>query len=184
MRHDSVYTSKNVFLLVGLFLFIFLLLYSLASFLHESQKINREIEAIHEENQKALAIIEEKKQQLQYLETPQRVDKEAKIQMGRRQEGENVLVFLEDPLLPMLPSELSVQQFEDLVTSSTVPAFEKWNLLFFGPRNVFFRQKVLQKQPENLEESTDSLVPKNGQEETNPLETDGEETETGSDPSA
>ncbi|MBT6831987.1 hypothetical protein HN954_05185 [bacterium] len=137
MRHDSVYNSKNIFLLLGLFVMILLLMYSLASFLHENQKINREIEAIQYENEKTLAEIEEKKQQLEYLETPQRVDKDAKMQMGKKLPGENVLVFLEEIApLTLLPGELSSKKFHELLHDPMIAPIEKWKYLFFGPKNL------------------------------------------------
>jgi cell division protein FtsL len=81
---------------VFIFFAIFFLLFHLANFLHESQKINNEIDQIRAQNAEAKEELQEKKQQLEYLETPQRVDKEAKMQMSKKLPGEDVLVFVDD----------------------------------------------------------------------------------------
>lgn len=94
MRQQNTYNSRNIFLLVFVFAFIFFLLFNLANFLHESQKINNEIDQIRAQNTAAKEELQEKKQQLKYLETTQRVDKEAKMQMSKKLPGEDVLVFV------------------------------------------------------------------------------------------
>jgi len=96
MRQQNVYNSRNIFLLVGVFFTVGFLLYSLANFLHESQKINHEIDKIRAQNIVAREELREKEQQLKYLETSQRVDKEAKMQMSKKLPGEEVLVFVKD----------------------------------------------------------------------------------------
>ncbi len=94
MRQQNVYNSRNIFLLVGVFVVIFWLLFSLANFLHESQKINHEIDQIRAQNLSVQEELQEQKRQLLYLETSQRVDKEAKMQMSKKMPGEQVLVFV------------------------------------------------------------------------------------------
>lgn len=96
MRQQNTYNSRNIFSLLFIFFFIFFLLYNLANFLHESQKINNEIDQIRAQNAAAKEELQEKKQQLDYLETTQRVDKEAKMQMSKKLPGEKVLVFVGD----------------------------------------------------------------------------------------
>jgi len=130
MRNDSVYTSKNVILLVGIFVVIFWLLYSLASFLHESKKINDEIEAIRTQNQEKLQEIEEKKKKLAYLKTPQHIDKEAKMQMGKKQVGENVIIFIEEKL-DILPTDIPQRRREQIMQEE-VSTLDKWKWMFFG----------------------------------------------------
>ena len=132
MRKENVYTSQNIISLVGIFVVIFWLLYSLASFLHESKKIHDEIEAIRNQNQKNLIAIEEKKRRLDYLRTPEHIDKEAKMQMGKKQIGEQVLVFIEEklPLLPPETEKRSVLQ----IKGEEIPIVEKWKWLFLGVR--------------------------------------------------
>ncbi len=132
MRNDSVYTSKNVILLVGIFVVIFWLLYSLASFLHESKKINDEIEAIRVQNQEKLQEIEEKKKKLAYLKTPQHVDKEAKMQMGKKQVGENVIIFIEEKL-NIIPTEIPQRRREQIMQEE-VSTLDKWKWMFLGKR--------------------------------------------------
>lgn len=93
---NHVYTSQNIFLLVGIFAAIFGLLYQLAINLHQNQKINAEIELIRQENQRYEDEIEEKQRKLLYLKTAERIDKEAKMQIGKKQSGENVIVLLNE----------------------------------------------------------------------------------------
>ena len=78
---------------------IFVLLFQLANFLHEQQKINHEIELIRDQNRAVEVELLSKEQQLEYLNTPQRVDKVAKMQMGKKQAGEEVLIFVGEPSL-------------------------------------------------------------------------------------
>ena len=94
MRQPTLYNSQNIFLLAGIFVVIFFLLFQLANFLHESQKISHEIGLIREQNMTVHSELKSKEQQLSYLNTPQRVDKEAKMQMGKKQPGEEVLTFV------------------------------------------------------------------------------------------
>ena len=94
MRQQNTYNSRNIFSLVFVFIGIFFLLFELANFLHESQEINNEIDQIRAQNEAAKEELQEKKQQLEYLETTQRVDKEAKMQMSKKLPGEDVLVFV------------------------------------------------------------------------------------------
>ena len=143
MKKSNVYNSQNIFLLLGVFSIIFFLLYSLASFLHESRKINAEIEAIRQENNAKVADISEKKQYLEYLQTPERIEKEAKIQMGKKRPAEKVLVFVEDPTASAFLSSNSFDETNpDLSTFDTSPTptvkkkyFEEWLQLFTGTGN-------------------------------------------------
>lgn len=98
MRQQTLYNSRNIFLLAGIFIVIFFLLFQMANFLHESQKINYEIELIREQNLGVDVELVIKEQQLAYLQTPQRLDKEAKMQMGKKQAGEEVLILVGEPL--------------------------------------------------------------------------------------
>ena len=69
--NSEIYSPRSVITMVGLFFVLFWLLYSIASFLHESRKVQAEIEEIHATNQKLKEEIEEKKQLLAYLKTPE-----------------------------------------------------------------------------------------------------------------
>ncbi len=129
MRNDQVYSTKNVFLLVGIFVTVFWLLYSLASYWHESLRIQREVELIQETNQQKLAEIEEKKAYLEYLRTPQRIDKEAKMQMGKKQSGENVMVFIEKRL-NFFPAYEGKPKRQTEVMQADIPPWDKWKWLF------------------------------------------------------
>jgi len=112
--------------LVIIFLIIFWLLYALGSFLHESRKIHAEIEAIKIQNEERIKEIEQKKKQLEYLKTAERVDKEAKMQMGKKLPGEKVLVFIEEKL-DVLPTE---KMQKERVIQQDIPISEKWKWLF------------------------------------------------------
>ena len=118
--------------MVVIFIIIFSLLYSLGSFFHESRKINQEIESIRQANVKTLQEIEEKKQYLEYLQTKERIDKEAKMQMGKKLPGEQVLVFVEEKL-DITPPDFS-RDSRDNRRIANVPPLEKWKWLFFGER--------------------------------------------------
>lgn len=132
MKKGTIYTSHNIIWLVVIFIVIFWLLYALASFLHESRKIQNEIEAIRTQNEKNLEEIEIKKRRLEYLHTSQHIDKEAKIQMGKKQPGEQVLVFIEEKL-PILPSSTERAERKEMLQDE-VPVLEKWKWLFLGKR--------------------------------------------------
>jgi cbb3-type cytochrome oxidase subunit 3 len=119
-------------MLVTLFLIIFWLLYNLASFWYENKKITNEIEEIQLENENNTQKIEEKKKRLEYLQTPQRIDKEAKMQMNRKQEGEEVLILIEEKI-DIIPSRTK-NRTEEHVQKEFVPIFDKWKWIFFGQR--------------------------------------------------
>ncbi|MCK5460536.1 septum formation initiator family protein [Candidatus Gracilibacteria bacterium] len=131
---NEVYSSKNVISLVVVFCVLFWLLYSIGSFLHESKKIDDEIEMIRETNVSLQHEIKEKNKEIAYLKTPQRVEKEAKIQMGKKREGENVLVFVEERL-PMLPTERKQAQAKKILT---VENWKKWRWIFLGENVQIF----------------------------------------------
>ena len=122
---------------MGVFVVLFWLLYSLASYWHESSKIQAEIATIKKTNEDKLAEIEEKKQYLAYLKTPQRIDKEAKMQMGKKQVGENVIVFIQPPE-KIIPQAKEITLRTE-IKKPEVPIIEKWKWIFL--RNWFFVEK-------------------------------------------
>ncbi len=128
MRQPSIYNSQNIFLLVAVFIFIFWAIFSLANFFHESQKINYEIDQIRMQNAKIEQELAEKERQLLYLDTPQRIDKEAKMQMSKKLPGEEVLVFVGTP--EAQESALGAAQLALPQPKSRTP-FEQWLWLFF-----------------------------------------------------
>lgn len=129
MNPTSPYNSKNIFTLVLVFVIVFSLMYSLGRFYHKTSKIHAEIEAIREQNAEIKQKILVSERQLEYLRTPQRYDKEAKIQMGRMQEGEQFLVFVEDQidLLPIEQEQQKLQRERNELTN-----VQKWGLSLFG----------------------------------------------------
>lgn len=131
-REKNIYNSQNIITLVALFLAISWLLYNLSVFWYENQKISDEIEAIRLENEENLIKIEEKKRRLEYLQTQQRIDKEAKMQMNRKQDGEKVLILVEEKV-DIIPSDTTARTQED-VQKDSVPIFDKWKWIFFGQK--------------------------------------------------
>jgi len=126
MRQIDVYNSKNVFLLVGMFVVVFGLLYSLANFVHESQKINHEIELIRTENERSQLDIDQKTQQLSYLDTEERIEKDAKTQLGRKRPGEEVLVIVDET-----PVKIPVSNPGTLPTIQSRTPLQTWHWLFW-----------------------------------------------------
>lgn len=102
--------------------------------MHESKKIDDEIEKIRLSNKKLSEEKIEKEKELAYLKTPQRIEKEAKMQMGKKREGENVLVFVEEKL-PLLPTEKKQVQARKILE---VENWKKWRWLFLGEKTVIF----------------------------------------------
>ena len=129
-KKSEIYSSKTVITMVGLFFGLFWLLYSIGSFLHESQKISVEIEKIRQTNSEIEESIEQKNKHLAYLKTPQRIEKEAKMQMGKKLVAEEVIVFIEEKL-DMLPTERKRRKREQI---KEVPNWQKWQWLFLGER--------------------------------------------------
>jgi cell division protein FtsL len=132
MKQASAYNSKNILLFVIIFVIIFSLLYALGSFFHESREINNKIESIRQENENAKQEIKEKKEYLAYLKTKERIDKEAKMQMGKRLPGEQVLVFVEEKLDITRPD--FSRKTNDNPRIASISPIEKWKWLFFGKR--------------------------------------------------
>jgi len=134
-RSEEIYSPKNVISLVVGFMIFFWLLYQIGLFLHESSKISSEIEDIRQANLTLERDILEKKAYLDYLQTPQRIEKEAKIQMGKKLPGEKVLVFVEESI-DLLPTEAK-QQARQRIYTPEVPNWQKWRWVFFGERGWF-----------------------------------------------
>lgn len=126
----EIYSPQNVIALVSVFLILFLLLYQIGSFLHESSKIDGEIEKIRMTNVKMKEEITVKQKELAYLRTPERIEKEAKTQMGKKLEGEKVLVFVEEKS-KLLPTEKKIKERNKIYSASNI---EKWKWIFFSIR--------------------------------------------------
>lgn len=123
--NKSSYNSQNVFVLLGIFGVIFYLLYALASFIHESEKINQEIESIRLTNEKLENKILEKKDKVEYLQTTERIEKEAKTQLGKKRVNEKVLVFIDDTL----ESAIAITSDDALAENMEQPLSPKKNFL-------------------------------------------------------
>ncbi len=121
----NAYNAKNVFTLVFVFAMVVWLLYSLGTYFHKTLKFHAEVEAIELQNTEMAAEIIQKQRYIEYLKTPQRIDKEAKTQLGRKQAGEQVLVFVDER--PELLQAVSAPAPEDITLELTI--LEKWALL-------------------------------------------------------
>ncbi|MCB9809472.1 septum formation initiator family protein [Candidatus Peribacteria bacterium] len=109
------------------------LLYSLSITLHQTEKIRKEIYAIEAQNEALREDILQKEQYLSYLQTPERITKEAKAQLGRMEAGEEVIVihrqspsYLQQATLERSPIPEEIESLRE----RTIP--EKWRALFFG----------------------------------------------------
>ena len=127
MRQNGKQTSsKMILLIVGVFFLDLLLLFSLGKFWIESRRTNLEIELIRAQNVELEAENKEGIAHTQYLETDERNEKEAKIQLGKAREGEKVLVIVrETPFLT--PTEKRQKKMSD---SHNLPIPEQWRRLF------------------------------------------------------
>jgi cell division protein FtsB len=126
-----------VFVLLGIFGVIFYLLYALASFIHESEKINQEIESIRLTNEKLENKILEKMDKVEYLQTTERIEKEAKTQLGKKRVNEKVLVFIDDTL----ESAIAITSDDALAENMEQPLspkkifLEEWLKLFWPQKS-------------------------------------------------
>ena len=127
-KPSEIYSPRSVISMVVLFFVLFWLLYSIASFLHESRKVQAEISEIHTTNQRLQTEIDEKKRLLTYLKTPERLEKEAKMQMGKRLPGEEVIVLVEEKL-DILPTEAARAKVAQVKQQ---PNWKKWQWIFFN----------------------------------------------------
>ena len=126
MRKDSLSSTKNVFILVITFTTIIGLLYGIAISLHKEKKIQAEKEAIIQANEKDTEKITSAKKQIEYLKTPQRFDKEAKMQLSKKQPNEKVLIFIDETKThTIIPNK----QKPKITPQTTI--WEKWKWIFF-----------------------------------------------------
>ncbi len=127
----KIYSPQNVIALVSVFLILFILLYQIGNFLHKSSKIDAEIEKIRMTNIKMKNEIADKQKEFLYLKTPERIEKEAKIQMGKKLDGEKVLVFVEEKS-NLLPTEKKIKERNKIYSA---PNIEKWLWVFFNKKD-------------------------------------------------
>jgi hypothetical protein len=137
-KETDLYSSKNIFLLVAVFVSVFFLLYAIGRSWHESQKIDTELEVIRIKNKEDLEEIEIRKKKVQYVQTAEFKDKEAKTQLEKKQAGEQQIVFLEKKQLLLPPSASTVSE-KEVVLEWTPP--QKWTWLFLYSRNGLLYKK-------------------------------------------
>ena len=121
-------SSSNIWLLVVVVSVIFYVLYTTVSFVYKNQSIRQEITSIETQNQRLKEQIKARQQQIKYLSTPQRVDKEAKMQLGKSRPGEKIIVVVrpEKEWLPVPQIKPPEWHYEQL------PNWKKWLWIFWG----------------------------------------------------
>ena len=124
----NFYSSRNVFFFVGIFGAIFWLIYLIAAAVHRDFKIKKEIAAIELQNEKWENLRAEKLRKLRYLQTDERVEKEAKILLKKSRPGEKKITFI-DEKLEILPPMREMKKSEIAAEKISIP--QKWQWIFF-----------------------------------------------------
>ena len=106
MKTSQVYSSKNIVIVSSMFMGIMFMLYLIGVHLHERQKIDDEIASIERQNKSHRGEITKKKRELEYLNTVERKEKEAKMQLGKKQQGERSITFIEEDIEILPKNEL------------------------------------------------------------------------------
>ena len=114
----------SLFLVVALFL----LLSSLFNVLNKKSAIDEEIDALKTEAARAQSQNSEFKKMIQYLESDQFVEEQAKLKMGLKREGEKVAVVTNSSDSPAVVDNLE-QTVED-GPSKTTGLKERWQRWF------------------------------------------------------
>ena len=84
---------------------IMFMLYLIGVHLHEREKIDEEIQSIQLQNQRHKQEIGAKEREMEYLNTTQRKEKEAKMQLGKKIPGEKSITFIEKQIEILPESE-------------------------------------------------------------------------------
>ncbi len=118
---------------MGIFIIIFFinfwLIYQIAILFYKIS--NDKIQAIEntQKNQELEQLKKQKNANLAYLNTIQRKKKEAKMQMGRGEKGESVLVIIEDDTIPSIPK---LKFKESVLLAEHIPHWKKWHWILFS----------------------------------------------------
>ena len=126
MPDKTTSSAVRVWPLSILFIFIIWVVYQTVTFMYKIDKISEKIAYIERENRLLEKQIKDRERELKYLSTPQRIDKEAKMQLGKRQLGEKIIVIV-DPLrhpLSTVPTIIPAVNYEQL------PNWKKWLWVF------------------------------------------------------
>ena len=127
--------TKTTSVMLGMMAIVLWLLYSLAVTIHQTSKIRSELTLIEDQNEVYATEIKEKERLLSYLSTTERITKEAKTQMGRKESGEKVIVFIEDDL-NLIQRDEEVFSPARTVNRREMSMPEKWRHMFFGEAHV------------------------------------------------
>ncbi len=130
MENQNAYSPKTLLLLFGLFVVLLWLLFSLGKFIHKTSKIHTEIELIKAQNEKMREELEDGQRYLSYLRTAERIEKEAKVQLGKMRKGESVIILYEEEngVLQEVEEDLSIP----LIKKENLSNAQKWQRLLLG----------------------------------------------------
>ena len=128
-------TPQSLWLIILLFVVFVWLIWSLINTIKNTEHIRNSIQDITLENRNLEEKIAFEEAKIQHLSTTERITKEAKMQLGRKETGEEVIVFLEeDELITPLNTEQIIYER----TTNTpyfeagTPNYKKWKRYFFG----------------------------------------------------
>lgn len=128
MKSAQVYSSKNIVIVSSMFMGIMFMLYLIGVHLHERKKIDEEIMSIQRQNMSHQQEIIDKQRERDYLDTVERKEKEAKMQLGKKRPGERSITFIEKQI-DVLPQNDVV--FRVPSPAKEVDPIKNWQWVFF-----------------------------------------------------
>ena len=126
--HKKTISTQSLLFLGAILLFDLYLLVQLVNLIQKSQRNSETLTTINKQNEDLQKLITEKKKQLKYLNTEERLEKDAKTIIGKKVKGENVLIFVEEAknLVPIIKKESK----DDIYRKLSNP--QKWLWIFTG----------------------------------------------------
>ena len=126
--HKKTISTQSLLFLGAILLFDLYLLVQLVNLIQKSQRNSETLTTINKQNEDLQKLITEKKKQLKYLNTEERLEKDAKTIIGKKVKGENVLIFVEEAknLVPIVKKESK----DDIYRKLSNP--QKWLWIFTG----------------------------------------------------
>lgn len=110
-----------------MFMGILFMLYLIGVHLQERKKIDDEIRAIQMQNERHKQEIAQKERQIEYLNSPQRKYKEAKMQLGKKLPNERSITFIEKKL-DILPENEFVKEIP--TAKKEIKPIANWQWVF------------------------------------------------------
>jgi cell division protein FtsB len=128
--HKKTISTQSLLFLGAILLFDLYLLVQLVNLIQKSQRNSETLITINKQNEDLQKLITEKKKQLKYLNTKERLEKDAKTIIGKKVKGENVLIFVEEAknLVPIIKKESK----DDIYRKLSNP--QKWLWIFTGQK--------------------------------------------------